>query len=170
MPRVVLQEYKSSRHGYASLTQKFRVRVWKFSELSKVSGRNTNAVPAHVLAPGYFKRTYTYPSSCATGVQNSQTFWARVIPGKIPWTWFCTYPTEHNLEGSMTTVQLLQVKMLNILFFCRYSLLPAAYDSAIQWQQGGTEMSLKTLQLVAISHCYNYNAHRYNYSARPATF
>ena len=87
--------YRSSGHGYGSLT-----------ELTEVPGTSMEALrnpqkfrvgtrmlyPYPYPHPGIFTGAYPYPGYCATSVQNLQKFRVRV-----PRVWFCTYLTEHNL-------------------------------------------------------------------------
>ena len=65
-------------------------------ELTKVPGRYANVVPVPVPAPDYFYKGIPVPRVLCHGHTELKEVAVRVLPGKIPRVWFCTYPTEHN--------------------------------------------------------------------------
>ena len=113
--------HRSSGYGYESLThlteaQGTGMEVLQSSKKFRVRNPPKFRVGIRIL--------YPYPGYCGTGVQKIRKFrvrvWmsyvthrssgygyecraehtevpARVVPGKIPRVWFCTYLTEHKL-------------------------------------------------------------------------
>ena len=93
--------HRSCGHGYGSLTElthvlgryvykcctRTPVILWHGrTELTKLPGTGINVQNS---------RSSGHGCECRTELAD---FPVRVIPGKIPRVWFCTYPTEHNVE------------------------------------------------------------------------